>query len=204
MTTPAPSIPASGENLAGKDAPAWRREPDAVFFPLGLALSWASVGRWLDIAVAGHSANYVAVYIFHAITQVQGFLLCFAIGFLFTMIPRRTGTAPPSAVEMAAAIAAPLLTSAAAWMQMWILSQATWITSCVLLVTFVLRRFLSSAARRRPPASFVWIPVALLLGLGGSLMTGASSRAGPATRSGRTCRNALPLGAHSHLWQLPV
>lgn len=178
MTDAVPSIPPAVDNPAMKNAPVWRREPYAVFFPLGLALSWAGVGRWLDVAVAGHAGSYVSIWIFHAITQVQGFLLCFAMGFLFTMIPRRTGTAPPSAAEMAMAMAAPVVTSVAAWMQLWVLSQAAWLASCVLLVTFVLRRFLSSSARRRPPTSFVWIPVALLLGISGSLMTGAASAFG--------------------------
>lgn len=173
----APAIPAGvvTENAALKAAPFWRREPYALFFPLGIALAWAGVGRWLTFALSGRSEDYVAVYIFHSITQVEGFLLCFALGFLFTMIPRRTGTAPPSVLEMAIGLAAPVLTAAAAWQQQWALSQAGWITACVLLVVFVMRRFLSSTARRRPPTSFVWIPVALLLGLTGSILTGSGS-----------------------------
>lgn len=178
MTAPSAAPAAVSENLAVKNAPAWRREPYALLFPLGLVLSWAGVGRWLDVAVAGNSGSYVSIYIFHSIVQIQGFLLCFAMGFLFTMIPRRTGTAPPNAFEMTVALASPLLTAVAAWNQAWVLSQAGWLASCVLLVTFVLRRFLSSSARRRPPTSFVWIPVALLLGIAGSLMTGAASAFG--------------------------
>ena len=41
--------------------------------------------------------------------------------------------------------------------------QVGWMTACALLVAFVMRRFLSASARRRPPTSFVWIPVALLI-----------------------------------------
>jgi len=175
-----PEVPSAmtTENQALKSAPAWRREPYALFFPLGLVLSWAGVGRWLDVSLGGNTAAYVPVYIFHSMVQVQGFLLCFATGFLFTMIPRRTGTAPPSALEMAIGLAAPLLTAAAAWGQHWAVSQAGWLASCFLLVSFVLRRFSPSSSRRRPPTSFVWIPVALVLGIGGSLMTGAASAFG--------------------------
>jgi len=178
MTTPAIPAGVIVENAALKAAPFWRREPYAVFFPLGIVLSWAGVGRWLAFALSGRHEEYVSVFIFHSITQVEGFLLCFAMGFLFTMIPRRTGTAPPSAVEMAIGLAAPVLTAAAAWQQQWALSQAGWITACVLLVVFVMRRFLSTGARRRPPTSFVWIPVALLLGLVGSVLTGSGSLLG--------------------------
>lgn len=166
------------ENAALKAAPAWRREPYAVFFPLGILLSWAGVGRWLDVAVGGHSADYLPVYIFHSMTQIQGFLLCFAMGFLFTMIPRRTGTAPPTALEMAIGLASPVFTAAAAWAQWWAWSQAGWLAACGLLVAFVMRRFLSSGAARRPPTGFVWIPVALVLGIVGSLLTGAGSSLG--------------------------
>lgn len=166
------------ENDALKAAPLWRREPYVVLFPLGIILSWAGVGRWLDFALAGRHSDYLAIYIFHGMTQIQGFLLCFAIGFLFTMIPRRTGTHPPSVLEMLVAIVAPVSTVVAAWAQQWSLSQVGWIVSCVMLVAFVVRRFVSSTARRRPPTSFVWIPVALVLGLVGSALTGARGSLG--------------------------
>ncbi len=170
--------PAPGRNEALETAPFWRREPYAILFPLGLVLSWAGVGRWLAFALTGRAEDYLPIFIFHSMAQVQGFLLCFAFGFLFTMIPRRTGSAPPSAIEMVLAVVAPVWTVAAAWAQGWALSQAGWIVACVVLVSFVLRRFASSASRRRPPTSFVWIPVALLLGLVGSLMTGARGTLG--------------------------
>jgi uncharacterized protein involved in response to NO len=166
------------ENAALEAAPFWRREPYAVFFPLGILLSWAGVGRWLEFALSGGNQDYLATYIFHSMTQIEGFLLCFALGFLFTMIPRRSGTWPPTTLEMAIGVAAPVSTAIAAWAQMWALSQIGWMTACILLVTFVVRRFASQAARRRPPASFVWIPVALLLGLAGSAMTGVGGALG--------------------------
>jgi uncharacterized protein involved in response to NO len=165
-------------NEAMRDAPFWRREPYAVFFPLGIVLSWAGVGRWLDLALAGTNENYLAIYIFHGMTQIQGFLLCFAFGFLFTMIPRRSGTAPPNVLEMTLGLAAPVFTVAAAWAQKWALSQLGWLVACTLLIVFIVRRFASSTARRRPPTSFVWIPAALLMGLAGSLLTGARGALG--------------------------
>jgi uncharacterized protein involved in response to NO len=176
-----PGIPAGvvTENRELVAAPLWRREPYVVFFPLGILLSWAGVGRWLWFAMTARYEDYAAVYVFHSMTQVQGFLLSFALGFLFTMIPRRTGTSPPSALEMTIALAAPVFTAVAAWERWWMLSQAGWLAACALLVAFVMRRFLSGGGTRRPPTSFVWIPVALLLGLSGSLMTGAGSVLGP-------------------------
>jgi uncharacterized protein involved in response to NO len=176
MTNTLPQVTIANEALQA--APWWRREPYALFFPLGILLSWAGVGRWLTFALSGTNEDYLAVYIFHGMAQIQGFLLCFAMGFLFTMIPRRTGTSPPSNLEIGVGLAAPVATVAAAWAQSWALSQIGWLAACVLLIAFVVRRFVSTRARRRPPVSFVWIPVALLLGLAGSVVTGAGGALG--------------------------
>ncbi len=151
-------------------APLWRREPYRLLFPLGVALAWTGVGHWLLHAV-GILANYRPV--FHAMVQIQGFLMCFATGFLFTMIPRRTGSAPPEVWQMFIAIGAPLVTAAAAWSQHWLIAQGSWLVLAFTLIGFAVRRFISSTSRRRPPNSFVWIPVGLLMGISGSLMGGA-------------------------------
>jgi uncharacterized protein involved in response to NO len=75
----------AAEDLAS--APLWRREPYRLFFPLGVALAWFGIFHWLL-----HAVRVIPDYrpIFHAMTQVQGFLTCMAAGFLLTMIPRRT------------------------------------------------------------------------------------------------------------------
>lgn len=167
------------ENVELRAAPRWRREPYLVFFPLGVALAWAGVGQWMMFAI-GATDRYRSI--FHAMTQIQGFLLCFAVGFLFTMIPRRTGSAPPAAWEMAVGVVAPVVTVVAAWREAWMLSQLGWLALCATLIAFVVRRFVSSSSTRRPPNSFVWIPVALLMGLVGSLMTSAYGVFGPEYR----------------------
>ena len=50
----------------------WRREPYRLFFPLGLLLGWCGVLHWL-LYGTGVLADYRPV--FHAIAQVQGFLI---------------------------------------------------------------------------------------------------------------------------------
>jgi len=74
-------------------APLWRREPYRILFPLGVVLAWAGVLHWLLLAL-GIAGEYRSI--FHSMAQIQGFIVCFAIGFLFTMIPRRTGTDAPA------------------------------------------------------------------------------------------------------------
>ena len=148
-------------------APLWRREPYRIFFPLGCLLAWAGVLHWFL-----HSIGWLADYapVFHAIAQIQGFMMCFAVGFLFTAIPRRTGTAPPDAWQMILGIAAPVCTTIAAWYEKWALSQVFWLAMVVVLVTFAVGRFLSPGAERRPPISFIWVPLSLLMGITGSVL----------------------------------
>lgn len=152
-----------------QSAPLWRREPYRLLFPLGTLLSWAGVSHWLLYSV-GLSQDYRSI--FHAITQIQGFLMCFAVGFLFTMIPRRTGSAAPSAAQMLVAVLAPVVTTACAWFERWAFSQVAWMALAFTVMAFVLARFRASGGSRRPPNSFVWIPASLLMGVLGSILTG--------------------------------
>jgi uncharacterized protein involved in response to NO len=154
-------------------APMWRREPYLLLFPLGVALSWAGILHWLL-----HALGLLGAYkpVFHALTQVQGFLMSFALGFLFTMIPRRTGSAPPSAVEMTAALAAPPAVTIAAWQDWRVAAQIAWLLLAVMVIAFAVRRFLGATSRRRPPNAFVWIPLALAMGVAGSVLIALEGR----------------------------
>jgi uncharacterized protein involved in response to NO len=160
--------------LAG--APAWRREPYLLLFPLGALLAWAGVLPWLLFSLGAtelyrpmfEAIGYRAA--FHPVAQVEGFLTCFAVGFLFTFIPRRTGTAPPSWWQMAVALAAPVASVVCAWFERWLLAQLCWIALIAVLVGFVLRR--AGPGRRRIPPSFVWVAAGLLMGVAGALLAG--------------------------------
>jgi len=143
------------------------RKPYRLFFPLGLLLVWAGLLHWLLHAL-GLLENYRPV--FHSITQVQGFLMCFALGFLFTAIPRRTHTDPPAPWQLAVTAVCAVGTVVAAWFQRFGLSQLFWLAIVAVLVPFAVRRFLTDKAGRRPPNSFVWIPLSLLMGVAGSVL----------------------------------
>lgn len=153
-----------------------RREPFRILFPLGVVLAWAGVLHWLLYAL-GLLAEFRPV--FHAMTQIQGFMMCFAVGFLFTMIPRRTGSAPPATWQLAVATTAPVATVVFAWHQQWAAAQIAWLVLAATVVGFAVSRFVSGTARRRPPNSFVWIPASLLMGVIGSILTGAFGVLGP-------------------------
>ena len=105
--------------------------------------------------------------------QIQGFMACFAAGFLLTFIPRRTGTEPPSALEMAIAVVAPVATTALAWMERWALAQAFWLALLGTLLVFAVRRLRS---RKGPiPGRFVWVVVAVLCGTAGAVLAGVGA-----------------------------
>jgi uncharacterized protein involved in response to NO len=153
-------------------APLWRREPYRIFFPLGALLTWAAVSHWLLLALR-FTDTYLSI--FHAMTQVQGFLTCYAVGFLFTFIPRRTGTSPPAPWQMAVAIAAPVMTSALAFTEHWAASQLPWIILLLTVVGFAARRARSAGGARRGAPSFVWVPLTLVIALLATLLTGAAA-----------------------------
>lgn len=165
-----------------------RTHPYRLLFPFGVLLSWAGVAHWLL-----HATGYLAEYrpVFHVIVQIQGFLTCLAVGFLLTMIPRRTASAPPGRALLALAVLAPAVTTVAAWFGRFALAQAAWLTLVVALLGFAGRRFLGGAgAGRRPPPGFVWVPAALLMGIAGSLLFVLT----PAGAGGESLLHALGRG----------
>jgi uncharacterized protein involved in response to NO len=144
----------------------FRHQPYRLFFPLGVLLTWAGILHWLLLSL-GYLQEFKSV--FHSLAQVQGFLGCFAVGFLFTAIPRRTGTKPPATWEILVGAVCPVGTTVAAWFHKLAISQVFWAALLVMLILFAIRRFRSSTAERRPPNSFVWVPMALLMGLSGTV-----------------------------------
>ena len=155
-------LPASPE-LAR--APAWRRDPWKLFFPLGLLLAWAGVLPWFLFGL-GATQRYLSTY--HSMVQVQGFLLCFALGFLFTFLPRRTGTAPPGALELSICLAAPVLLAACALQERWALAQLCWLLALGTLGRFAFSRVRKARARDQVPPAFLWVALGLLWGAAGA------------------------------------
>ena len=148
-----------------------RNEPFRIFFPLGFLLGVAGVSHWVLLS-AGALGRYLAA--FHATTQMQSFLLAFASGFLLTAIPKRTRSNPASWGEIALLVVLLPSVSLAALFGATALSQLFYAGVLLVLVQFAGRRFASRAAGRRPPASFVLVPLGLLAGFAGAIMLVAS------------------------------
>jgi uncharacterized protein involved in response to NO len=152
------------------------RDPWRLFFPVAVLLGWAGVLHWLFHGL-GVTERYDAV--FHATAQIQGFMTCMALGFLFTFIPRRTATAPPSSVVLAAGLTGPIAAALAAWWGHWALAQASWASAIAVVTVFVGRRVLNPDAARRVPGVFLWVPVALLAGVAGAALVAIAAALGP-------------------------
>jgi uncharacterized protein involved in response to NO len=152
-----------------------RSEPFRLLFPLGVLLSWAGVGPWL---LFGWELTEEYRSIFHAMTQVQGFLMCFAAGFLTTMLPRRTESPPVSLAVLSLCLLSPVAITVAAWREAWAVAQMFWLVFAFALLAFTVPRLGPALGKRRPPVSFVWIPAALLSGIAGAVATGVGAALG--------------------------
>ena len=166
-----PDADAAGRAEASR-FPVWQAEPFRVFFPLAVLLGWGGIGHWFLYAV-GMTTTYSCTA--HGIVQMQSFLLAFAVGFLFTAIPRRTASAPPSTAEIGAVIALLVLTMATGLSERELVAQVSYACVFALLLRFAVRRFRASGGRRRPPAGFVLVPAAVASGLLGAALLVASA-----------------------------
>jgi hypothetical protein len=156
------------------------RDPAKLLVVVGAALATAGVLPWLLFALGLHSL-YEPIFrsvgfrsSFHPLVQVEGFLACFAIAFLFAYIPRRTGTAPPARWQVAVAAAAPVAIAVLAFLDKWVWAQAVWLVLLGMAAEFSLRRM----RRARLPASFVWVPIGILMGACGAVLAAAGAMLG--------------------------
>lgn len=153
----------------------WRREPFRIFFPLAVVLGTIGVGHWLGYAT-GVTVTYSGFL--HGQVMAQAFMMAFATGFLLTAVPRRTQSAPPSTIEIAIALVALVTVTAGALLGRWALAQVAYAGLFALLLQFAVRRFLGYGAARRPPASFVLVPIGVAHGVAGALLIVVATRPG--------------------------
>lgn len=154
-----------------------RSEPYRVFFPLGLMLAAAGVVPWVLFA-RGLTPAWPGQG--HALVMSQGFFLAVAVGFLGTMLPRRTGGAPLSAPALVALAAGTIVCSAALLAGALLLAEVVYLASFAVLALAAVRRLRSATSS--PPPSFVLVPLGAALGaLGAGLLLAASAGAAPWT-----------------------
>jgi uncharacterized protein involved in response to NO len=152
-------------------APSWRREPHRLLFPLGAALALAAV---LPFAARGAAAGG-SLALFHSVAQIEGFLTCFVAGFLFTFVPRRTGTRGPDPWQLFAATALPIAAVATAWADEPVAAHGLWLLLVLVVLGFTVGRW-----RAALPLAFAWVPLALAAGAAGAGLVAAAPLLGGA------------------------
>jgi hypothetical protein len=147
-------------------------KPARLLFVVGAALAIAGVLPWLFFAL-GLTTLYQPIFqsvgfrsSFHPIAEVEGFLACFAVAFVFIDVPRRTNTAPPAPWQVAVAIAAPVAIVVAAFTDRWVVSQACWLVLLAVVAEFAFRRMRGAPL----PPSFIWVPAGILMGAVGAVL----------------------------------
>jgi uncharacterized protein involved in response to NO len=159
---------------------AWyRHAPYQLFFPIGGLLSLLGVVQWGAFALGWSSAWRPSL---HAIIEIQSALSCFAVGFLFTFVPRRTRTAAPTTVEVGAALLL-LIAPGVALFGHERLAHAAWALLALFLCVFTGRRLRSALRAGGAVAQFIWLPVSFGLGLLGALAAAIAPGAWPWARS---------------------
>jgi uncharacterized protein involved in response to NO len=143
------------------------RHPYRILFPLGWALAWAGLLPWAWFGF-GEAASYPRDL--HALILVQAALLSCAAGFLFTMLPRRTGSAAPRPWQLAVCTLVPPAMALLAYADHIGLAHLVWLSEAVLLLGFSLRRLYGAASKRRAPIAFMWVPIGLAMSVAGATL----------------------------------
>ena len=150
-------------------------EPYRIFFPLAILCGMLGIGHWFAYAT-GWIDRYSGFM--HASIQMQVYMICFIAGFLMTAMPRMSGTAPASWFETCGLVSLILGILTSLIFSNWLIANSLFVTALVWLLLFGFSRVKTchSSAKIKPPVEFVWVPIALLHGIVGSilLMTGTS------------------------------
>ena len=135
-----------------------------VLFPLGTVLAWLGVLPWLFFAL-GLRRAYEPFYgalayrsFFHPLAELEGFLTCFAVGLLFTLLKPA-----PAFWQVAIAVAAPIVSAVLGATGRWEVGLAAEVLLLAVALEFAARRVRISTAS-------VWIAFGLLMGAGGAVL----------------------------------
>lgn len=104
----------------------------------------------------------------HATVLIQGVLTPFAVGFLFTMLPRRLSAPGPQPWQVLFAAVLPPLHALLVWQRELGFAHALWSLEACMLFVFAATRIWGRRGARTGPAAFQWVPIGFLLGTVGA------------------------------------
>ena len=140
-------------------------DPYRIFFPLGILLGIAGVSIW-PLYHWGVTSGYSGRS--HAFVQTDCFLYAFIAGFLWTAIPKFTGTAAPSrAIQyfLASLLVAQLI---AFELQYFVAGHLIFILAHATFIAVVVRCFIKR--QHPPPETFVFVGLGLFAGMVGAII----------------------------------
>ena len=140
-------------------------DPYRVFFPLGIVLGIAGVSIW-PMYHWGVTSSYSGRS--HAFVQTDSFLYAFIAGFLWTAVPKFTGTSAPSRTIqyfLASLLVAQLI---AFELQYFTVGHLMFIVAHATFITVVVRCFVKR--QHSPPETFVFVGLGLFAGMAGAII----------------------------------
>jgi len=146
------------------------REPYRLFFPLAILMGLIGVSHWTFYA-KGWMEHYSGF--FHSTMQIFTYMHCFVIGFLLTAMPRFS--ASPSATKSEVFFFLMMIVGMSIFLSLgqWVIAEILYMFSLFGLIPFALIRVRGqreSEVSHQPPQELVWIPIAILHGLLGTLL----------------------------------
>jgi uncharacterized protein involved in response to NO len=144
----------------------WRREPFRLFFPLGILIGVVGVLPWL---LFGRGFVHAWPGLPHALTMTQGLLGAIAVGFLGTLLPRRTTCQPMSVARLGLLAVLLIALPVAIQLGSLLVTELVFLAIVVTLGSYVLGA-LRGPARRPAPPSFVLLPLGVGLGVAGAIL----------------------------------
>jgi len=140
-------------------------DPYRIFFPLGILLGIVGVSIW-PLYYWGITSGYNGRS--HAFVQTDCFMYAFIAGFLWTAIPRFTGTSTPSR-SVQYAVAGLLAVAAVAFeLQYFQAGNLIFVAAHAAVIAVAVKRF--RQRRHPPPETFVLVGIAMLSGMIGAVI----------------------------------
>ena len=139
-------------------------EPFRVFFPLGLICGLVGVSHWF-LYQMGWIAHYSCFY--HGLVQIQGFQVCFIVGFLMTALPKFLEVPAARPYELFLSMGFVLAGLVCLTLERWAVAELSFVALILHTILFAARRF--RGRKDRPPDEFVFLLFGFLCALAGGL-----------------------------------
>ncbi len=142
-----------------------RSDAYRIFFPLGIALGIAGVSIW-PLYYFGATTTYSGRA--HMFAQADCFMYAFVVGFLWTAMPRFTGTAAP-ARSIQYVMAGTILAAAICFeAQRFAPGHLLFVIAHTIFIAVLFRRFL--ARKSPPPPTFALVAAGVISGMMGAIL----------------------------------